>query len=272
MTVVRAKKSLGQNFLVDASFQRRIIGALELDERDHVIEIGPGTGALTSHIVETGCTLVAVELDDELATRLESQYATTPNVRIVRGDVLKTNLHGLSSVPPDQRKIVGNIPYNITSPLLFRLLERAHRPERLVVMVQKEVADRILAPPGEKAYGALSVGVRSVAHAERLFNVPRGAFRPAPDVDSSVLLVRPIRPHPLSAAEEADLRTLTRAAFSWRRKQFQKTLRSAPDYALTVDQIAGLSERTGLDLEQRPETFEPGAFIALARALRQLAG
>jgi 16S rRNA (adenine1518-N6/adenine1519-N6)-dimethyltransferase len=270
MALVRAKKSLGQNFLVDASFQRRIVDALELDARDQVIEIGPGTGALTSHIVASGCTLIAIELDDALAASLESQYATEPNVRIVRGDVLKTDLRALSNVPPEQRKIVGNIPYNITSPLLFRLLERDLRPERLVVMVQKEVADRILAPPGEKAYGALTVGVRSVARAERLFNVPRGAFRPSPDIDSSVLLVRPILPHPLSVVEETDLRTLTRAAFSWRRKQFQKTLRSAPEYDLTVDQVAAVSERTGLDLEQRPETFEPGAFVALARALRDI--
>src|SRR5207253_10120418 len=132
----------------------------------------------------------------------------------------------------------------------------------------KEVADRILAPPGEKAYGALSVGIRTVARVHKLFNVPRGAFRPAPDVDSTVIEIRPLRPFPLSEAEETDLRTLTRAAFAWRRKQFQKILRSAPEYGLDIAQIEALATKTGFDLEARPETFAPEEFMTLSRALR----
>lgn len=267
--MVRAKRSLGQNFLVDTGFQRRIVASLDLQPQDEVVEIGPGTGALTRHIAESGCRLIAVELDDDLSAALQTQFAASDNVRIVHADALETDFASIGDEQPEQRKIVGNIPYNITTPLLFHLLERTARPERIVVMIQREVADRILAPPGEKAYGALSVGVRTIARARRLFNVPRGAFRPAPDVDSTVLEIRPLRPFPLAAEEERDLRELTRAAFAWRRKQFQKILRSAPLYGLSAEQVASVAEATHSDLEHRPETFSPEQFITLARALRE---
>jgi 16S rRNA (adenine1518-N6/adenine1519-N6)-dimethyltransferase len=266
--VTRAKRSLGQNFLIDVGFQRRIVAALDLHPEDEVVEIGPGTGALTKHIAENGCTLIAVELDDDLSDALQRQFAASGNLRVIHGDALDMDFATIGEKLPEQRKIVGNIPYNITTPLLFHLLERNARPERIIVMVQREVADRILAAPGEKVYGALSVGVRSVAKARRLFNVPRGAFRPAPDVDSTVLEIRPLRPFPLSAAEESDLRELTRAAFAWRRKQFQKILRGAQMYGLTAEQVAHIADRTQSDLEHRPETFSPEQFITLARALR----
>jgi 16S rRNA (adenine1518-N6/adenine1519-N6)-dimethyltransferase len=266
--MTRAKRSLGQNFLVDPGFQKRIVAALDLQPQDEVVEVGPGTGALTKHIAESGCRLIAVELDDDFSDALQREFAASDNVRIVHGDALDIDFSTIGEKPPDQRKIVGNIPYNITTPLLFHLLERNSRPERIIVMIQREVADRILAPPGDKIYGALSVGVRTIAKARRLLNVPRGAFRPAPDVDSTVLEIRPLRPFPLSAAEELDLRELTRTAFAWRRKQFQKTLRNAPKYGLDAKQVEKIAATTGSDLEHRPETFSPEQFITLARALR----
>lgn len=134
-------------------------------------------------------------------------------------------------------------------------------------MVQKEVADRILAPPGSSAFGALSVGVRSVAGVERVLKVPASAFRPVPAVDSTVIRVRPIRPEPLTIQEENALRELTRAAFQRRRKQFQSILRGHPDLGLSHQDVARLEEVTGLDLRQRPETFTPQEFICLSRAL-----
>jgi 16S rRNA (adenine1518-N6/adenine1519-N6)-dimethyltransferase len=270
MTAHRARKSLGQNFLVDANQQRRIVAALEPTPDDTVIEIGPGQGALTRHLAGSVGRLILIELDRDLAPALVREYADAPHVTVVQADVLDTDLRALAGGDMAHVKVIGNIPYNITTPIIFRLLERDVRPERIVLMIQREVADRILAEPGASDYGALSVGVRSVARVERLFHVGRGSFRPVPGVDSSVIRIVPITPAPLSARDEEDLRELTRAAFSWRRKQLQKTLRSAPGYALDTDAVAELERRTGIPLQQRPEQLSPDALITLARALREV--
>lgn len=264
---MRAKRSLGQNFLVDPNIQRRIVAALDLGPGDEVLEIGPGTGALTRHLAEQAGRVVAIEKDDDLAAALRSEFEGTPNVTIVHGDALEADLRALVH-DPDRVKVVGNIPYNITSPLLFHLLESGLHAERIVVMVQREVADRILAAPGEKAYGALSVGVRTAADARRLFHVGRAAFRPVPDVDSTVLLITPHRPPRLTPAEQADLRTLTRTAFGWRRKQLQKILRSAEEYQVDPAELERVADETGIGLDRRPETLSPDEFITLSRALR----
>ncbi|MGH7483728.1 MAG: ribosomal RNA small subunit methyltransferase A, partial [Longimicrobiales bacterium] len=142
------------------------------------------------------------------------------------------------------------------------------RPLDIVLMVQREVADRILAEPGGREYGALSVGVRTVARVERLFDVGRRAFRPVPDVDSSVVRITPVRPPPLSEPEERAVRTLTRAAFSRRRKQLGTILRSAPELALDADAVDALAEETGIEMRRRPETLAPDEFVALTRGLR----
>ena len=265
--MVRAKKSLGQNFLVDPNYQRRIVAALGAGPEDTVLEIGPGTGALTHHLAGSVARLVAVEKDDALAAALRARYADRADVEIVHADALEADIAALLG---DVRTacIVGNIPYNITSPLIFRMLERDHRPRRIVLMVQKEVADRIVAPPGDRQYGALSVGVRTVADARRLFVVPRGAFRPSPGVDSAVLSLEPFWPPPLSEAEEKDVRTLSRVTFGWRRKQLQRILRDAPEYRLDPEAIDALAHELALAPEARPETLSPQSFVQLARALR----
>lgn len=265
--MARAKKSLGQNFLVDPRIQARIVEAIEPAPTDTVLEIGPGTGALTRHLAPRLHSLIAVELDDLLARQLRETFRDNSSVTIVHGNALDFQPAQFVN-DPDRLKVIGNIPYNITSPLLFHLLEREHRPLSLVLMVQKEVATRIAAPPGSRDYGALSIGIQSVASVERLFNVSRGAFRPVPNVDSAVLRFTPIRPFPLSADEEADLRTLTRAAFQRRRKQLQTILRSAPEYELSPAQVAALAEETGIDLERRPEALDVSELLHLARALR----
>jgi 16S rRNA (adenine1518-N6/adenine1519-N6)-dimethyltransferase len=264
----RAKKSLGQNFLIDPNQQRRIVAALDPQPADTVLEIGPGQGALTHHLAAAVGRLILVELDNDLAPALARTFAAHAHVQVVHADFMDVDINALVA---DVRtlKVVGNIPYNITTPIIFRLLERVHRPERIVLMVQKEVADRIAAPPGTGTYGALSVGVRTVAHVERLFVVGRGAFRPVPRVDSAVIRIVPRVPPPLTAEEERDVRELTRAAFAWRRKQLQRTLRSAPQYELSADDVAALERDTSIALEQRPEQLGPEQFTALARALRQ---
>ena len=264
--MVRAKRSLGQNFLVDANIQRKIVEALAPAPGDVVLEIGPGTGALTRPLAGRVRRLVAIELDDELAPALARLFGDVTGVEIVHADAMEVDLAGLAGEVPV--KIVGNIPYNITTPLLFRLLDMSPRPAVIVLMIQKEVADRILAPPGGKEYGALSAGVRAVAQVQRLFNVGQRSFWPVPDVVSTVLRLTPNDPPRLTLAEERDLRALTRVAFGWRRKQLQKILQAAPEYALSADDVSALAADTGLDLEARPESLAPEQLVALSRALR----
>ena len=260
----RAKKSLGQNFLVDANLQRKIVASISPHLDDEVLEIGPGVGALTRHLAGKVRRLILVELDDELARRLGSQYSDDPRVEVVHADFLTIPLEQISA-DPAQLKIIGNIPYNITTPILFSLLERRPRPREIVLMVQREVADRILAEPGSKTFGALAVGVQSVATAERVINVGRNAFRPVPDVESTVIRIVPHTPPRATVDEETALRRLTRAAFGQRRKQFQRILRDA--YQLTPEEIVTLEARTGFDLRMRPEQFGPERFAELAHAL-----
>ena len=266
--MIRAKKSLGQNFLVDTNYQKKIIDALDLGEEDELIEIGPGTGAITQHMVRRVGRFTAIELDDQLAAALRDRYADVPSFHLVHQDAMEVPLASLVG-NIETAKVVGNIPYNITSPLIFKLLQRDARPAMIVFMVQKEVADRVVAPPGDKDFGALSVGVQSVAHAERLFVVPKGAFRPVPKVESAVVRILPRRPYPLSEAEEKDLRMLTRAAFAMRRKQFQKILRSADGFELEAEQVAVIEQQLG-SLTVRPEELSAAQFVELSRALRTM--
>ena len=265
----RAKRSLGQNFLIDPNLQRRIVEALDPAPDDEVLEIGPGLGALTRHLAPRVGRLTLAELDRDLAARLRVEYAADPRIRVIEGDVLDLPLEEVTE-DPARLKVIGNIPYNITTPILFSLLERRPRPRMIVLMVQREVAERIVAAPGGKTYGALAVGVQSVAAAERVLQVGRNAFRPAPDVDSSVVRIVPRQPAQLEPATEEALRVLTRRAFGQRRKQFQRILRD--QYGLDADGIAALESRTGLDLRTRPETVPPEQFIALARALQDPGG
>jgi 16S rRNA (adenine1518-N6/adenine1519-N6)-dimethyltransferase len=260
----RAKKSLGQNFLVDQNYQQKIIDALELQPEDRLLEIGPGTGALTHHLVGNVKHLTAIELDDALFASLQRQYGQRADVSLIHQDVLTEDLSAFAS-----HKVVGNIPYNITSPLIFKLLERENRPISMVLMVQKEVADRIVAPAGEKDYGALTIGIQSVAGTERLFNVPRGAFRPVPNVDSAVVRIVPRNPPNLTPRQEDDLRELTRSAFSWRRKQLQNILRNADGYGLDAEQLAAVENILNTPMTKRPEQLTPDAFVQLSKLLRE---
>lgn len=260
---VRAKRSLGQNFLVDPNIQRKIVDAVEPEAADTIVEIGPGQGALTEHLARRARRLVAVELDDDLAAALAARFAGREDVVVVHEDVLAWE--PATALEDAAVHVVGNIPYNITSPILFRLLEWRPPPGRIVLMIQREVADRLLAAPGEREYGALTVGVRSVADVSRLFHVGRGAFRPVPNVDSTVIR---LEPRPALDAETAErLRSLTRAAFGLRRKQLQKILRTARGYELTASEAEAVLAEVGLRPQDRPETLDPGSFIELAGAL-----
>ena len=262
----RPKRSLGQNFLVDVNLQRKIVGAVGAGPDDEVLEIGPGRGALTTHLVGAVRHLVLVELDDALALELQKRYRGRDDVRVVHGNILDVSLPDLVD-DPGALRVVGNIPYNITTPIVFKLLERP-RPTEIVLLVQDEVAARIVAQADTRAYGALSVGVQSVARAERLFRVGRKAFRPVPRVESAVVRLRPHRPERLGPEEERRLRTLVRAAFQWRRKQLGKILRDHPDLQGGVDPESAAAA-AGVDLRDRPERLTPELFVRLSASLQR---
>ena len=261
----KPKRSLGQNFLVDPNLQRKIVGAVETGEGDPVLEIGPGRGALTGHLVERGVRLTAVELDDELAAELALRYEGDPRVTVAHGDVLSLDLASLTDNWA-RTTVVGNIPYNITTPIVFRLL-RLPYPSDIVLTVQAEVAARMLAGPGTRTYGALSVGVGIHARAHQICKVPRTAFRPVPRVDSVVVRITPHAPPRLTREAAGRVRALTRAAFSWRRKQLGTILARHPELRCPREVALAVLASRSLSPTMRPEQLSPEDFMALSAAL-----
>jgi 16S rRNA (adenine1518-N6/adenine1519-N6)-dimethyltransferase len=248
---------LGQHFLFDPSILARIADAAVADPGDVVLEIGPGKGTLTRALAARAARVVAIEADRRLAADLAAAFATG-NVRVVAGDAL--------DVPwPPATVICGNIPYQITSPLLERAL-RPPRPARVVFLVQAEVADRLAAAPGTRAYGALTAGVRLVAAVERLFAVPAGAFRPRPRVHSALVRLVPLAvPLVADEAEERRTRALIQAAFQRRRQQLRRTLHEA--FGAGHEEAERALAAAGVGPATRVEELGPERLVALARAL-----
>lgn len=258
---MRAKKALGQHFLHDPRILGRIADALAIEPGEPVVEIGPGTGALTAELLARGAALTAIEKDRDLLDGLRRRF---PALRLAHGDALALEWAALADADPPRLKVAGNIPYNITSPLLDRALAPP-RPARIVFLVQREVADRLAAAPGTSAYGALTVGVRAVAEVERLFVVPAGAFRPPPRVDSAVVRLTPMSAPLVRDDEVAGFRRLVTALFSARRKQLQRGMRQLTGWeGSRVDALLG---PLGIVGARRPETLSPEEFVALFRAL-----
>ncbi|HET7631579.1 MAG TPA: 16S rRNA (adenine(1518)-N(6)/adenine(1519)-N(6))-dimethyltransferase RsmA [Gemmatimonadaceae bacterium] len=255
------RKRLGQHFLQDRRALEQIVGALELTGGETVVEIGPGRGALTERLVPRSGRLVLVEYDRALAALLRERYAQTPGVQVVEADVLTVDLHAAAG---GDYVLVGNVPYYITTPILFHALKRP-RASRAVFLVQREVAERLVAEPGTGEYGALTVNVRAVAAVELVARVPARAFRPPPKVESAVVRVTP-RPDPLVAAgEEEPFRRLVQQCFGMRRKQMRRILRNIA--ALDPEASDALLREVGIDPVVRPETLPPEAFAALHRVL-----
>jgi 16S rRNA (adenine1518-N6/adenine1519-N6)-dimethyltransferase len=253
------RKSLGQHFLNDRRVLGRIADALQLQGGETVVEIGPGRGALTDILAERAGRLIAVEVDRALAAMLRERYARRSNVLIAEADVLEVSLGELAAGP---FVLVGNVPYYITTPILFHALE-APRAERAVYLVQREVADRLTAVPGSKAYGALTVNVAAVARAETLFRVPAGAFSPPPKVESAVVRITPLEAPLVEPGEEEPLRKLVQGAFGMRRKQMRRVIRTLR--ALSAEDADSLLAAVGIDPEARPETLSVGQFVKLLR-------
>lgn len=250
-------KKYGQHFLNDKQILAAIVDALSPTLTDTVVEVGPGRGSLTDLIVERSGRVIGVEIDRALAEQLGKKYAERSNVQIVQGDVLETDLHALAGT---DFLLIGNVPYYITTPIVFKALEPPI-PRRSVFLVQREVAERMAATADTEAYGALSVNVAAVANVDHVMNVPAGAFQPPPKVESAVVRLTP-RPKSLVArASLPAFRVFVQAAFGLRRKQMLRVLRTVR--GISPEAAAALLERAGIDPAARPEVLSPEMFAGL---------
>ena len=250
----RAKKSLGQNFLKDPNICRKIVDAIRPGPDDHVIEIGPGQGALTEHLAEAGLRkLTVLEMDDSLAEAIEARW---PEIEVVRGDALKFPWASLNEAGPC--KIIGNLPYNVGSKLIWDIVSQVSSLERAVFMVQHEVALRLTAEPGTKAFGGLTAWVKNFCRTTYLFKVPPTVFRPQPKVDSAVVRFEPF-PQSEWPAHPDKLAEVIKLLFQQRRKQISTILKKK-----MTPGIAQWFEDEGIDSKIRPESLDPSLFRSLA--------
>jgi 16S rRNA (adenine1518-N6/adenine1519-N6)-dimethyltransferase len=256
------RKRLGQHFLVDQGALERIADALAPTASDTVVEIGPGRGALTDLLSARAKRVIAIELDRDLVPYLRDRYRAAGNVEVIERDVLQVNLW---EVAGEDFLLAGNVPYYITTPILFHALEPP-RASRAVYLVQREVAERVVAPPGSRIYGALSVNVQGFAHAEMVGRVPAGAFRPPPKVESAILRITPRADPIVPAAAEPAFRSLVQRAFGLRRKQMRRVMRTIAH--LDVEVSDRVLTSAGIDPECRPETLAPADFARLLVALQ----
>ena len=272
-------KSLGQNFLTDPEVIRAIVSGADVSEKDLVIEIGPGFGVLTDEAAKHAGKVIAIEIDKDLLPVLEFTLAAHKNIEIINEDVLKIDLNELienvikresngerdgekpDSVKIENVKLIGNLPYYITTPILMKLLESNLNAESITVMMQKEVAERILAEPGGKEYGALSVAVQYRTIAETVIDVPRESFFPAPKVDSEVLKLT-LRDEPaVKPIDEALFFRLVKAGFSQRRKTILNSLSTS---GYPKEEIAACLEAVGIDNKRRAETLSLQDFCSIS--------
>ena len=261
---LRADKKLGQNFLIDEQVVRQIVAAAELSEADTVLEVGPGIGTLTQGLAESKAQVVAGELDTRLLPVLATTLEGYDNVRVVHGDILKVDIMEEVGVP--NFKVCANLPYYITTPIIFALLEKRLPMERLVAMVQKEVAERMAAQPGGKDYGALSVAIQYYTEPEIAFIVPPTSFIPAPAVDSAVIVCKRREKPPVEVCDEALFFRVVKAAFSLRRKMLSNSLKNM---GIKSEQVAKWLELAGVDGKRRAETLSLEDFAKLTNSFNE---
>jgi len=258
-------KKLGQNFLIDAGVVRGIVEAADVQPGDRVLEIGPGIGTLTQGLAEAGAEVHAVELDKKLPAVLKETLAAYDNVTIVPGDILKVDIPEIMG--PRPFKVAANLPYYITTPILMALLERHLPITVMVTMVQKEVAERMIAEPGSKTYGALSVAVQYYTEPEIVLNVPPRSFIPAPEVDSVVIACHVRQTPAVQVIDEKMFFRVVKAAFGQRRKTLSNALRGG---GFPKEQVRDAMEKAGIDLLRRGETLSLEEFGRLADAFSTL--
>lgn len=258
---IKMSKKLGQNFLIKRGIVDEIVYAAELTVGEPVLEVGPGIGTLTQGLAQSGADVTAIELDRRLLEVLDTTLASYDNVRIIHGDVLKLDVPTIMNHKPF--KVVANLPYYITTPIIMSLLESKLPIERLVVMVQKEVALRMIAKPGTKDYGALSVAVQYYTEPDIVLDVPPKSFLPAPAVTSSVIRCVLRDKPPVDVIDEKLFFRVVKAGFAQRRKTFSNTMKTT---GLTRDRIEELLAKANIDGQRRGETFTLQEFADVANA------
>ncbi len=263
----RFSKSLGQNFLTDKNVIDRIIEGSDIGPEDLVIEIGPGIGVITREAAQAAKKVIAVEIDSDLIPILEYTLGDLDNVEILNRDILKTDLKKLISEQDFSGKvrIIGNLPYYITTPIIMKILEEDTGAASVTVMMQKEVADRLKAGPGSKDYGAISLMVQYYAEAREVVKVPRTVFVPQPKVDSTVLRLDIRSEKPVKVKDEEHLFKVIKAGFGQRRKTLLNALSVLGD--VTKDDIREALEKAGIDPVRRGETLSLEEFARLSDAL-----
>ena len=256
------KKSIGQNFLQDANVAQKIVRLFNPLSTDCVVEIGPGKGALTSLLLATLPHLTAIELDDHLVGELQTLFGD--KLTLIHNDVLNVPFPELQTNPPKKVRLIGNIPYNITTPILFRAVDSKEVLQDFVVMMQTEVAQRIVGKPRTKDYGILSIFLQYYCTPQILFSVSKNSFFPVPNVSSTVIHLDFEKPFATQAVNDKVFRKIVRGTFATRRKTLRNGLKflSVPHPEL---------EKLTLDLDRRPEELSVGEFVSLANDLAHLA-
>jgi 16S rRNA (adenine1518-N6/adenine1519-N6)-dimethyltransferase len=250
-------KKFGQHFLNDQKILTAIVDALAPTSQDTVVEVGPGRGSLTDILAERSGRVVAVEIDRALAAQLSARYRDRPNVEIIEGDFLATDI---AAIVGEDYLVIGNVPYYITTPIVFKSLEPPI-PRRAVFLVQREVAERMVAEADTESYGALSVNLAAVTNVEQVLNVPASAFQPPPKVDSAVVRITPLAKPRIPVESRNAFRVFVQAAFGLRRKQMLRVLRTVR--GLSPEEAGALLERVGIDPSARPEVITPAKFVEL---------
>ena len=263
----RPLKSLGQNFLVDRNIVDKIVGSACLVSGDNVLEVGPGRGALTEHLAVQAAQLLLVEYDHALAAELSLFYRENPRVKVVDGDILSVDLNALLDDGDRRWKVVANLPYNISTQVLFRFLEVRSRLSRMVLMLQKEVGDRLVASPGCADYGVTTILLGLWFDISREFVVTPGCFHPRPKVDSVVLSFVPLASPRVQVGDENVFRKVVKCAFAMRRKTLSNCLKRADLYAPSgFETILRCCE---IDGQRRGETLSPEEFARISRCLSE---
>jgi len=256
----QARKRFGQNFLRDANIIERILKSIDPAPDDRLLEIGPGQAALTDLLAASGAQLDCVELDRDLAGFLEKRFAGNERVRIHQHDILKFDLQSLTpALERNSLRVIGNLPYNISTPVLFHLLKSHELIKDMVFMLQLEVVERMAAQPGNKTYGRLGLMLQYFCEIEHLFNVPPEAFTPRPKVSSAIVRLRPHTEFPLKAKDPATLEQVVRTAFNQRRKTLKNSLK-------TIMSEEAMAE-TGIDFSLRPENLSLADYVRLSDAI-----
>ncbi len=267
---IHFKKGLGQNLLLDDNINRIMVDAAALTGEDYVVEVGPGLGALTRRMAPKAGKLLCVEIDATFMPCLEDQFGALDNVRLFRGDILNHNIEKLVEefIPGGKHhKLIANLPYYITTPILFNFLESPLFFERIVVMLQYEVGQRLVAPVGSDDYGILALAARLYADVDVVHRVPAACFLPKPKVDSCIVRFR-CKEDPAHAAERPFLMKVIRAAFSQRRKTLRNSLTKSGGFGAPKEDVLDALEAAGIDPGRRPQTLELEEFAALAREIR----